>query len=75
MLKKIPLLKYSDTLATAIVGFIITYLFTHHSGIGVSPDSIAYVSAARNLLHQGKLMDYTGHPLVDFPAGYWVLPI
>lgn len=70
MLRRISLLKYWDTLATAIVGFAITYLFTHHSGIGVSPDSIAYVSAARNWVHQGRLADYTGHPLVDFPAGF-----
>lgn len=63
-------LRHLDTLLAAAAGFIITYVFTHHSGIGVSPDSIAYVSAARNILHTGTLSDYTARPLVDFPAGY-----
>jgi hypothetical protein len=73
VLGKTSLLNVLDTLVAAAIGFIITYLFTHHSGIGVSPDSIAYVSSARNVLHSGQLMDYTAHPLVDFPAGFPLL--
>lgn len=63
-------MKYLDTFLAAAAGFVITYVFTHHSGIGVSPDSIAYVSAARNVLHTGHMTDYTTAPFVDFPAGY-----
>lgn len=62
--------RHLDTLLAATAGFIITYVFTHHSGVGVSPDSVSYVSAARNILHRGTLTDFTTQPLVDFPAGY-----
>jgi hypothetical protein len=69
-LKAVQRLRHLDTFLAAVAGFVITYVFTHHSGIGVSPDSISYVSAARNVLHTGTLMDFTTRPLVDFPAGY-----
>lgn len=61
------------TLVPALGGFILTYWFIHRSGVGVSPDSIAYVSGAHNLVQSGHLVDYTTHPLVDFPAGYPLL--
>jgi hypothetical protein len=65
--------KYGYILGAAALGFAFTYLLTHRSGIGVSPDSIAYISAARNMVHTGHLVDYTLHPLVDWPAGYPLL--
>lgn len=64
------MLKQLDTLLAACIGFVITYLFTHHSGIGVCPDAIAYVSASRNIVNLHQLTDYMGRPFIDFPAGY-----
>jgi hypothetical protein len=56
-------------LASASAVFTIYYL-TKFSGIGLSPDSIAYSSAAINLQAKGALVDFNNLPLVDFPAGY-----
>jgi hypothetical protein len=70
---RINLLKSLYTLAPALCGAIMTYVFIQRSGVGVSPDSISYVSAAHNLVQSGRLIDYTTHPLVDFPAGYPLL--
>lgn len=72
-LARISLLRRSFTLLPAAAGFLISYWFIHRSGVGVSPDSISYVSAAHNLVQSGRLIDYTTHPLVDFPAGYPML--
>lgn len=59
-----------DSFFAAVCGFFIVYLFTHHSSIGVSPDSVVYTSAARNLYYHGKLEAYNHMPLVDFPVLY-----
>ena len=45
-------------------------IWTRHSGIGVSPDSIVYMSTAANMRHHGVINDFTGMPMMDFPAGY-----
>lgn len=62
--------KNTDTIVAAIVGFIIVLLYTQHSGIGISPDSIAYISAARNMVAGHGFLDYTGNSLVLFPLFY-----
>ena len=62
--------KNIDSLVAAAAGFIIIFLFTRHSGIGISPDSVVYLTAAENLKSSGKLADFTQDPLVDFPAFY-----
>ena len=59
-----------DALPAAAVGFIIILLYTRHSGIGVSPDSVVYMSAARNIHSHGTLLDFNERPLVVFPAFY-----
>lgn len=59
-----------DSFFAAVCGFFIVYLFTHHSSIGVSPDSVVYTSAARNLYYHGTLEAYNHMPLVDFPVLY-----
>lgn len=59
-----------ESFFAAVCGFFIVYLFTHHSSIGVSPDSVVYTSAARNLYYHGKLEAYNHMPLVDFPVLY-----
>lgn len=63
-------LKNIDSLIAAIVAFFIIQLYTAYSGIGVSPDSIMYASAARSLVNQGALITFNGLPLVDFPVFY-----
>jgi len=59
-----------DSLIAATIGFVLILLFTQHGGIGISPDSIAYTSAARNLLAGHGFTDYTDNPLVIFPLFY-----
>ncbi len=54
----------------AAVGSLIILVFTRHGGIGVSPDSVNYLSAARNLFHGQGLIQYDGEPMVDFPFFY-----
>jgi hypothetical protein len=59
-----------DSLIAALAGFILVLLFTRHGGTGISPDSIAYTSAARNFIDGNGFTDYTGQPLVLFPLFY-----
>lgn len=59
-----------DSLVAAIAGFLLIFVWTRHSGIGVSPDSIVYISTAANIRHHGVINDFTGMPMMDFPAGY-----
>lgn len=62
--------KHGDSVVASLIGFITIYLFTQHGGIGISPDSIAYTSTARNLAAGNGFMQFGGHPLVDFPVFY-----
>jgi hypothetical protein len=59
-----------DGIVAAIAGFVIICFFTHHSGIGVSPDSVTYISVASNIHDHGGWIDFHGDPLVDFPILY-----
>jgi hypothetical protein len=59
-----------DSIVAAIAGFFIIQVYTAYSGIGVSPDSIMYASAARSLVNEGALITFNGLPLVDFPVLY-----
>src|SRR3954465_6475715 len=62
--------KNIDSFIAAIAGFFVIQLYTAYSGIGVSPDSIMYTSAARSLVNEGALITFNGLPLVDFPVFY-----
>src|SRR5665647_3445847 len=62
--------KNIDSLIAAAIGFIVIMLFTDYGGIGISPDSIAYTSAARNFVAGNGITDYSGSPLVIFPLFY-----
>lgn len=62
--------KNLDSLIAAVAGFFIIILFTQYGGIGISPDSIVYTSAARNFAHNGRLLVFGAMPLVDFPVMY-----
>ena len=59
-----------DAFLVAIAGFIIIQLFCAYGGIGVSPDSVVYISTAQHIHDQGVINDFTNLPLMDFPAGY-----
>ena len=54
----------------AAIGFAIIQVFSHHSGIGVSPDSVTYISAARNLYAGRGLIGFDNQSMVVFPAFY-----
>jgi len=62
--------KTYDTLIASAVGFYMIYLYTKYSGIGISPDSIMYTSAARNLHLHGSLITFNNTYITDFPVFY-----
>ena len=62
--------KNIDSFIAAIAGFVIIILFTHHGGIGVSPDSVVYSTTAENLIIKGTLTDFTQRGIIDFPVFY-----
>src|SRR5437899_2686640 len=62
--------KNGDSLIAALAGFCIIIWLSHHGGIGVSPDSVFYVSVAENLHDHHELKDFSQLPLIDFPAFY-----
>ncbi|MFI5192459.1 MAG: hypothetical protein ACHQD7_00315 [Chitinophagales bacterium] len=59
-----------DSLIAAAIGFLLIQIFSRHSGIGVSPDSVTYISAARHLVEGNGFRSFDDFPVVDFPAGY-----
>lgn len=63
-------LKNYDSLIAAVLGFIAIQMFCSYSGIGISPDSIMYTSAARSLNTNGTLQTFNHIPIVDFPVFY-----
>ncbi|HLP04823.1 MAG TPA: hypothetical protein VK152_05265 [Paludibacter sp.] len=62
--------KHFDTLVASAAGFCIVVLFSRYGGIGISPDSIAYSSTARNLVAGHGFTYFSGEPLVLFPLFY-----
>lgn len=62
--------RYWDALLAASVVFVWILLYARHGGIGVSPDSVAYLSAADNIVHRFSFTDYNGLPFIQFPLGY-----
>lgn len=59
-----------DSLIAAAAGYFIIYLYTRHSGIGISPDSVTYLSVAQNIHQHGIFADFNGKVMVDFPLFY-----
>lgn len=62
--------RHWDALAACAVACTFVYLFTRLSGIGISPDSVHYESAATHIRDQLSFTDFNDKPLVDFPLGY-----
>lgn len=59
-----------DSLLAALAGFAIIILYTRHGGIGISPDSTVYMSAAENFHNNGHFAEFADNPVTDFPIFY-----
>jgi hypothetical protein len=59
-----------DAVPVAIAGFILIQALCAYGGIGVSPDSVVYISTAQNIHDHGAINDFTNSPVMDFPAFY-----
>ncbi len=59
-----------DSLIAALAGFILIQILSKHSGIGISPDSVTYLSAARHMSAGKGLISFDNLPVVDFPFAY-----
>ncbi len=59
-----------DSLIAALIGFILIQLFCKHSGIGISPDSVTYLSSSRHLLAGQGFRSFDNLPTADFPIAY-----
>ncbi|PTT00440.1 hypothetical protein DBR11_09950 [Pedobacter sp. HMWF019] len=70
--KKIVSYLYSnaDALVISIFAVICLLIFTGHNGIGISPDSISYISTARSIHEHWTMTDFNLKPLVAFPVFY-----
>jgi hypothetical protein len=65
--------KKPDSLLAALAGFLLVLVFSKHSGIGISPDSVTYLSVARNFSAGTGFRSFDLLPVVDFPVGYPLL--
>lgn len=59
-----------DAIPVAIAGFFIVQALCAYGGVGVTPDSVVYMSTAQNIHDHGVINDFTGMPVMDFPAFY-----
>ena len=51
----------------ALLGVILVFLSTSRYGAGLSPDSVGYISIARNLITGAGFTSYDGSPLIVQP--------
>ena len=61
---------YWDALIASSLVFVLIALFTQHSGIGISPDSVQYLSVANHMVERFSFTDFNNEPFVLFPLGY-----
>ena len=59
-----------DSLLAALLGMCLVLLLTKHSGLGISPDSIYYISAADSFLAGHGFYQFDEKPFVMFPVFY-----
>ncbi|MBS1531247.1 MAG: hypothetical protein JSU01_13155 [Bacteroidetes bacterium] len=59
-----------DSFIFACIGFYAIYLYTSYSGVGLSPDSLMYASAADHFAAHGNFITFTGTPITFFPVFY-----
>ncbi|MEO8768790.1 MAG: hypothetical protein ABI402_01850 [Ferruginibacter sp.] len=70
MFSFLSLKKNIESIVAAVVGFTIIFLFTRHSGVGIEPDGVAYITTVENFHSSGKLADFTKQAMVEFPLFY-----
>lgn len=51
----------------SLIGIVLVLISTSRYGVGLSPDSVRYISAARSLLLGNGYLSYDGSPLVVHP--------
>lgn len=61
---------YWGAIIASALAFCWIAFYTNHSGIGISPDSVAYLSTANHIANEFLWVDYNNQPLVNFPLGY-----
>lgn len=61
---------YTGAFLTSALACFLIFLFTKHSGIGLSPDSIAYLSTAEHITQSFSFTDFSGAAFINFPLGY-----
>jgi hypothetical protein len=59
-----------DSLLAAFIGGLLVILLSNHSGLGISPDSIYYLSTADSFIAGKGFYQFDGKPFVMFPVGY-----
>jgi len=64
------LLSHWEALLASAVCCIWIAFYTSKGGIGISPDSVAYLSSANHFASEFRFFDYNNLPLVNFPVGY-----
>ena len=62
-----------DTVLFSLLGVAIVLLLTKHSGLGISPDSIYYMSTGDSILAGTGFYQFDGKPFVMFPVGYPII--
>ena len=56
-----------DSLFAALLGALLVIIFTRHGGVGISPDSIYYISAADSLKQGHGYYQFDNTPFIMFP--------
>ena len=54
----------------SLIGAVIILLSTSHFGVGISPNSVIYISVARNIIKGVGFVDFHGSPLITYPPLY-----
>lgn len=62
--------KNYDSAIAGLIGVLLIFFYSRHGGIGLSPDSIVYISTARSVVHGGGFFEFEGIPITDFPLGF-----
>jgi len=59
-----------DSIIAALIGGVLIILYTHHNGLGISPDSIYYTSASDAWAEGKGFTQFDETALVMFPLSY-----
>ncbi len=59
-----------DAILASVLASVFLSFLTRHSGVGISPDSVQYITVAENIRWHSRIADFSGGAMVQFPAGY-----